>query len=297
MGEGREFNAVCNKSLVTKPKQLLNCSMNAPLAVEWYYADKDGRKGPLGEEILRQKVISGELSSDILVWREGMAGWSPAKALFLSQESAPVHMGVCAECGKELPMSQLLPVQGVSVCESCKPNAVQKVMEGVMLGTSGGVEAWRDGKLVLTHNGCILPNRCVRCNAPSEKKMKRKLQWHPPLIYLTLLISPLIYIIVGLCVRKRATVHAGVCLKHRVRLIVDQGLSLFLSLAGLIICFFGFAKNTVGVGVSGLMLFVLALVYAAGRVNLLTPHKIDKDGQVWLKGAGKPFLDSLPPVN
>ena len=50
-------------------------------AALWYIAIAGQRKGPYGEEAMRVRIELGEVTSDTLVWRQGMAGWMPAGQL------------------------------------------------------------------------------------------------------------------------------------------------------------------------------------------------------------------------
>ena len=46
----------------------------------WYYAASDQeRKGPVAESELRALLASGQLQPDDMVWRDGMAAWSPLR--------------------------------------------------------------------------------------------------------------------------------------------------------------------------------------------------------------------------
>lgn len=60
------------------------------MAAEWHY-QKDGKKtGPISATELKSLASSGELLSEDLIWKEGMAEWKPAKSakgLFDSAES------------------------------------------------------------------------------------------------------------------------------------------------------------------------------------------------------------------
>lgn len=48
---------------------------------EWYYAKGSDRLGPVDAAQLRAKWDGGELDSETLVWREGMAAWQPLRAI------------------------------------------------------------------------------------------------------------------------------------------------------------------------------------------------------------------------
>ena len=75
--------------------------------------------------------------------------------------------------------------------------------------TPVGVGGWRDGDLLVISEGAKLPDRCVKCNQPAEGYLlQRKLNWHEPTWYLLVIISPLLYIIVALIIRKKAIVRS-----------------------------------------------------------------------------------------
>ena len=45
---------------------------------DWYYSQGGNQQGPVPAEVLRQKLASGEVAAQDMVWREGMANWQPA---------------------------------------------------------------------------------------------------------------------------------------------------------------------------------------------------------------------------
>src|ERR1039457_5952216 len=65
----------------------------------WYYSpDRQDKKGPVAESDLKQLLITGQIPSTTLVWREGMADWAPANMVAILQVSAanmpPVPIGL-----------------------------------------------------------------------------------------------------------------------------------------------------------------------------------------------------------
>jgi hypothetical protein len=91
---------------------------------------------------------------------------SPDSPLFVEGTSA---MDRCVECLREFPKEERMTLSGVTVCASCKPLAVAKIVSGKPLGT-----LWRRKKLLVvvrTGEGIDLPPRCVRCNAPAERQV------------------------------------------------------------------------------------------------------------------------------
>src|SRR5690242_5147889 len=57
---------------------------------------------------------------------------------------------------------------------------------------------WRNNAVLVMTKQALLPNRCVKCNAPAEEQLKRKLTWHHPALYLLVFISILVYAIVAM---------------------------------------------------------------------------------------------------
>ena len=47
----------------------------------WWYVSNNERKGPIDDEELRRLLVDGTLSSNSLVWKQGMDGWQPARQI------------------------------------------------------------------------------------------------------------------------------------------------------------------------------------------------------------------------
>lgn len=163
----------------------------------------------------------------------------------------------------------------------------------------------RSGSLIIAPLGCSFPQRCVKCNAPATATpLVRHLTWAPPFAYLALLLGLLLGAIIILLTQKKGTVVYGLCPTHhaerrkRVLLTWLIGLSSPVLLVAAIVAF----VNTHGqqdygaIGVACLLL-ALGAAIAAGIVgNLarpLSPKRIDAQ-MMTLKGAGEPFLGTLP---
>ena len=48
---------------------------------EWYYVEKNDRKGPVTEGQLKKLIVQGKVSEQTLVWKEGMQDWEKATAI------------------------------------------------------------------------------------------------------------------------------------------------------------------------------------------------------------------------
>ncbi len=111
--------------------------------MNWYYVEQGQQAGPVSDEQLDEMLRSGKIQPDTLVWREGMAVWSPYReakggavstsSTLETRETAPE--AVCAECGKIFPIDETIRYGNVRVCAGCKPVFLQKLQEGATLKT------------------------------------------------------------------------------------------------------------------------------------------------------------------
>lgn len=59
---------------------------------QWYYVSSGKQVGPFDEEIIKNKLSSGEIRNDTNVWQEGMSDWLPANQTLLSQYFSTVSI-------------------------------------------------------------------------------------------------------------------------------------------------------------------------------------------------------------
>jgi hypothetical protein len=159
-------------------------------------------------------------------------------------------------------------------------------------------------------NGAATPERCVKCNAPAEGfwvSKKFSPQTNSPGAGgggLVALIA-LVFLIIELSKRKSLTVRLAVCPACRAKRKRAMWMSALLATAGLVIVGVATAmlmddgRRTapsqavvIGLLLAGLAGFFGALVWLGTAVQVLQYHKMD-DQNIWLKGAGKAFLESL----
>lgn len=144
---------------------------------------------------------------------------------------------------------------------------------------------WRDGKHVVLTAGGTLPPRCIRCNEPAAEPMKTyKISWHHSAWYLLVLVNIVVYIIVGLIVRKRAEVVYGLCDSHHKR-------RRMFSMIGWVGFFLGCAAIIVD-PLFGMVMAVAAILVGLFGSRLAYPTRITKE-EVRLAGCGEAFLASL----
>jgi hypothetical protein len=180
------------------------------------------------------------------------------------------------------------------ICTECKPIFLQRLQEGL---NPAGYQLWRSGKKLVMQRDAELPERCIKCNAPTTGyKLKRNLYWHPPLLYLTIFISILVYAIIAVIVRKKATVFVGLCPRHRTSCLRDQWIAGGLFMGSVALMVGGFSATDpryVGAGLLGILGVLISMLYALAVARTVWASRIDET-HVWLKGVCADFLAGLP---
>ncbi|HEV3339822.1 MAG TPA: hypothetical protein VG125_05680 [Pirellulales bacterium] len=158
--------------------------------------------------------------------------------------------------------------------------------------TDGGV--WREAKTLVMWKDAVLPDRCVRCNAPANgRRLRRTLYWHHPLIWLIVLISPLIYIIVALIVRQKAVVAIGMCDRHYARRLKSILAWWLITAVCVGIFWYGIESNAGWFILAAVIAFLLNLCFAVAISTPVAPTRID-DHYVWLKKIHPDYLAQFP---
>jgi hypothetical protein len=160
---------------------------------------------------------------------------------------------------------------------------------------------WREGSVLVMHKLAPLPDICVKSNEPTMQRITRKLQWHNPLLALTILIGWPIYVILAIILTKRATIQLPLTeewiARRRRRLLVAWGLGLVsLGLIGGGIALAAQMDDAnylflMGLGIVGGLAALIGGQMAVGMVRA----KRMTDEYIWLKGVHPDFLDRLEP--
>ncbi len=155
----------------------------------------------------------------------------------------------------------------------------------------GGAALRREGNLLVVPTlGASFPPRCVICNQAAQRRLRRKLFWHPPGYYALICIGALIYVIAAMIVRKSAEFEVGLCDEHSAR----RRNGIILGAVGTPLLFVGGIGVIDRVPILSLVLMVAAfglLVASLLMARVVTAARI-QDGFAWIK-VGKPFLDSI----
>jgi hypothetical protein len=166
----------------------------------------------------------------------------------------------------------------------------------------GGV--WRRGNLLVMHKQAVLPDRCVKTNAPAQgSRLKRTLRWHAMWVYLTILMHPLIYIIVALMLQKRAVIYIGLSQPRLNRLrrttviawVLAAGSIGMMVLGAVLADMDDFRRNSPApvLVFLGTAFLVICAIYGLIGTRTVSAKWITKD-YIWLKGVHPDYLAELP---
>lgn len=163
---------------------------------------------------------------------------------------------------------------------------------------SDSEEFWRSGRFLVMRKDAQLPDRCIKTNRPANgKRFRANLYWHHPAIYLLILINLLVYAVVAIVVRKKAIVYVGVTeeiLQKRRRAIA---IAWSVGIIGFFLLFspLFFQSETLSnqLILLGFILILGGLIWGMVKATIVTATRINDD-YIWIRGACKEYLASLP---
>ena len=159
--------------------------------------------------------------------------------------------------------------------------------EGPSFAASPTPGVWREGKMLRMARGATLPKRCIRCNAPTEARIRRELSWSKPVFLLLPFIVTLGY---------KATIEMGYCEMHqrkRWQAIATGGILVLVGF-GLMGGTFAFRTPKFELFIVGIAVFLAGLLYGMFASNFITAKKID-ERYIWLDTISPEYLADLPP--
>jgi hypothetical protein len=162
-------------------------------------------------------------------------------------------------------------------------------------------QAWRDRKLlVVRKKGAVLPDRCLKCNAPAEGYVfTREVSWIKPIWVILVLLSPLLFILAYFFVRWTGKVSVGLCSRHRQARRRMIALGWLMALLGF--GTFGLAtvlkdNGAIASVLTGFGLLIAGAVVGVLGSRVLLPTKIDKQ-YVWLAKVSPDYLGQFRELN
>jgi hypothetical protein len=209
----------------------------------------------------------------------------------------------CAACGQRMVLPTLAELAAVDTDEITRlqQEALQPTEHELAQAIPQHGEeltptsACRDGKILIVHNGVRLPKRCVKCSHPAGVSFQKTFNWRPGHEHV---LSFLFGAIARNHMQKPRTATLGysLCAWH-------QSMKIACRILGILAIIGGFGLFVVGtlapremftgaVPVSFVTMLLGAISTAFG-MSTLSVMKID-GRYVWLRGAGRPFLDTLP---
>jgi len=152
---------------------------------------------------------------------------------------------------------------------------------------------WRSKSVLVMAKKAPLPQRCVKCNAHAQHKLKRHLRWHHPALYLVFLAGPLLYFILSLVLSKSATIHVGLCETHAATRKRDMLITCVLVLLSFGCFFLSAAAEEMTFLFVGIFVLLGATIYGIVRARVVSPQRID-DHYVWVAGVDDNYLEQFP---
>jgi hypothetical protein len=251
----------------------------------------------VAEEELDRLFNTGTIRADTPVWREGMPGWSPYRSARGVSSPPPIAgYETCSRCRGSFPPTDLITLGGGRVCATCKPIVLQGLREGVSAAEMLSDGLWRDGKMLVMNKEASLPARCVKCGVPvNAADFRRKLMWHSPWVYLVILVNLLVYALVALIIRKRATVMVGLCERHRTRRRIFIAIAWALVAGGTtgLIATFSSTNASPGLAVASFFAILGGMVFGVVASRVVVARRITKE-RIWLGGVHASILETLP---
>lgn len=159
--------------------------------------------------------------------------------------------------------------------------------------THGLPTIWHSKSILVMTKQAPLPDRCVKCNAPTHHRLKRNLRWHHPALYILIFGGFLFYFILALVLSKTATINVGLCETHSAARKRGIFITWMLVLLSLISFYFAVAAEEMNLLFVGLILLLGAVIYGMVKARVVAPQRID-DQYVWLTGVNANYLQQFP---
>ena len=184
----------------------------------------------------------------------------------------------CPQCGYDLRATAL-----GGACPECGL-LVQAMQAGIRV----------DGRHLVIRPDTTLPNRCIKTNEPVEHPPRTKtLYWAHPAWLLLILVNIIVLLIVYLLVQKKCRVTFSISRAQRDRIRARTTVSLLVLVAGVAAIVVGaFQQEPIVWVICGIIGAFIGLILTFIVSRPLHVAK-EKNGEFWIAGCGKEFLDSI----
>ena len=109
-----------------------------------------------------------------------------------------------------------------------------------------------------------------------------------------LLCNLLILLIVVLIVRKKAVLHIGLCELHRSQRKVGLAVGWSGAIGGIALIVVAIVLQSGWMALAGVAALLFGCIYGGIKASTVAASKITKDQNVYVRGAKREFLDTLP---
>jgi hypothetical protein len=111
--------------------------------MNWYYALGEKRQGPISDADLEALLAAGTINEETLVWKEGMAHWTPLKEARAATSGQPPAGWIrCTATGRYFPPEEIVYLDEKPYSAAAKPEVLQNILQ---TGAIPGSEAGRTG--------------------------------------------------------------------------------------------------------------------------------------------------------
>ncbi len=151
---------------------------------------------------------------------------------------------------------------------------------------------WRNKSRLVMTKQAQLPDRCIKCNAPTHQRLNRNLRWHHPALYILVAGGLLFYVILALVLSKTARIQVGLCETHSAARKRNILITCVLVLSSFASFYFAVAVDEPMLFLIGAALLLASAIYGV-VTRFVAPEKID-DQFVWLTGVNQEYLSQFP---
>jgi uncharacterized RDD family membrane protein YckC len=99
--------------------------------MQWYYSNKGQRLGPVSQAEFDQLVHDGVISSDTLVWRDGMPEWQPYSSVSAGGIPPAADTEICAVSGRRYPRREMVQYEGKWISAEHRDEYFERLREGI----------------------------------------------------------------------------------------------------------------------------------------------------------------------
>ncbi len=142
--------------------------------------------------------------------------------------------------------------------------------------------------------GASLPDRCIKCNGPIEgRRIAKNLYWHPPWVYLLILVNLLVYVIVALLIRKKAPIVVPICDRHQRHRLIAILCSWLMAIGGLVLIPVGAFQGDGVLAFAGFLICLFGIVLGGVKAIMVAARKITEQ-HISVRGCCQEYLAWLP---